>query len=216
MNHAQGFTRYGAGSGSEQELTFCHEAGFDAYMTGVVFARLLWLHGAREADAATGDKRLHPLKGFANRVFLMRTDMPYAALSGPNPAAKRSHVVYVSGLPAGTTNRDIWRACDALGRITVRWLSAGCCFLAFLDGVSQGGQIVEEGVEERVRTALERLPQAEGLTVQTYAQWEAGNVGAFEAEAVDDARPAKRQREDRQAVRNKGPWRLRDGRCVIM
>lgn len=42
VEHAQGFTRYSGTEGA----AFAHEAGFDAFMTGAVFAAVLELQRA--------------------------------------------------------------------------------------------------------------------------------------------------------------------------
>ena len=77
--------------------------------------------------------RTQELRG---RINLMHTDMPHAALWEADPTQPREHLVYVSGLPAGSRIGDIVPGLEkaGLGRARVHFRSAGtqvCCQLTF-------------------------------------------------------------------------------------
>ena len=57
----------------------------------------------------------------------MHTDMPYAAFSEADPTPPREHLVYVSGLPAGSRIGDVVPRLEAagLGRARVYFKSSG-------------------------------------------------------------------------------------------
>lgn len=54
----------------------------------------------------------------------LRTDIPYAALSSPDPSLAREHIFYVGGIPEGTRPGDLLGPFDSLGLAGVRvtWL----------------------------------------------------------------------------------------------
>eukprot|EP00873_Tetraselmis_striata_P018981 jgi/Tetstr1/439245/TSEL_027687.t1 len=176
IRHAVGFNRYRAAS-------YPHEAGYDAFLTGTCFAHILWLsHAAAAADDDTRAPRppaplsLEPLRAQANRAALMRTDMPYASLAGPDPPLVRSHVVRVSGLHRGIKNKDLWRATTQLrlGRVRIHWIDEGACFLVFLDGTSQGGALDEGAarctLQSQLGSTLGLGPESSDLTVSAYGE----------------------------------------------
>ncbi len=124
--HAPGFDGYvGVASGEK-----AHEAGWDAFMTGAAFARLLRIAEvkaagrsvgevaavAEAAGAGTGeggadataaalsadDALLQPLLPYRGRLHFMRADLPYWELSGNDPPVSRPTVVHLSNLIPGT------------------------------------------------------------------------------------------------------------------
>lgn len=60
-------------------------------------------------------------------MHLMASDLPHAALWGPDPAANRAHVFYISGLPPGGRQGDLQRplAAAGLGRLRVSMRARG-------------------------------------------------------------------------------------------
>ncbi len=68
-----------------------------------------------------------PVQDMRGRINLMHTDMPYAAFWEADPTPPREHLVYVSGLPAGSRIGDIVPSLEAagLGRARVHFKSSG-------------------------------------------------------------------------------------------
>lgn len=172
VTHAAGFEKYATVEAGE----CAHEAGYDAYMTGVAFANLLPLMLAKDAKLAattgspsgstsaelaalalnsplknggaakpwSGDGStmqldddedfkaataadqssliLAPVMPYRSRLNVMRTDMPYAVLEGPDPPLLRPNVFHVSGLPGGGRVDEIVR----LFQVRLRLLMPAC------------------------------------------------------------------------------------------
>ncbi|TMW66035.1 hypothetical protein Poli38472_003800 [Pythium oligandrum] len=85
------------------EKLLCHEAGFDAFMTGVCFLGLLAhdANGDLVDDAFVGDskfleKRLEEMDVYKNRLNLMISDEPHLDLTNLEQKIDRSHVYRVS------------------------------------------------------------------------------------------------------------------------
>ena len=151
VKHAAGFEKYSAVAAGG----CAHEAGYDAYMTGVAFANLVPLMLAKDtrlaaespssatstglaglalnsptkasetvkqkpgrmqsdiqdsdATKAESARLLAPVASYRSRLNVMRTDMPYTALEGPDPVLVRPNVFHVSGLPGGGRLDEIVR-----------------------------------------------------------------------------------------------------------
>lgn len=88
--HDDGYERYFEDNSYSNR--FCHEAGYDAYMTGCVFAGLL----------DRFDKDGQDVTSYRWRINISRSDLEYAALEGEDPIPQqRSNVLLVTG-PATT------------------------------------------------------------------------------------------------------------------
>lgn len=61
------------------------------------------------------------------RINLMQTDLPYATLWENDPCPAREHLLYVSGLPAGSRIGDIAPKLEkgGLGRARLHFRSSG-------------------------------------------------------------------------------------------
>ena len=61
------------------------------------------------------------------RINLMQTDLPHAALWEEDPVPPRAHLLYVSGLPAGSRIGDIAPRLEraGLGRARLHFRSSG-------------------------------------------------------------------------------------------
>nr|XP_034830516.1 poly(A)-specific ribonuclease PARN-like isoform X1 [Maniola hyperantus] len=103
-----------------------HEAGYDAYVTGLCFlamhAHLARMRGEQCARVAAADSAL--LKPFLNKLFLAKTayqDSPYINLTGADPAPSRDHVFHLT-FPKEWQRNDINQLFSAFGQITVQFL----------------------------------------------------------------------------------------------
>ncbi|XP_041977962.1 poly(A)-specific ribonuclease PARN-like isoform X2 [Aricia agestis] len=106
------------GRGYKQKDEKAHEAGYDAYITGLCF---LAMHahlarGSRVADAA--------VRPYLNKLYLARTahqDSPYINLAGPDPSPSRDHVFHLT-FPKEWQRNDLNQLFSAYGQITVQFL----------------------------------------------------------------------------------------------
>ena len=105
LAHAPGFTKY-------QRIEaggLAHEAGYDAYMTASVFARMIPLVKAKSSsslqelsDLNVADKSndpLLPMRPYMGKLNTMKSDMPYTNLYGPDAPLVRPNVFFVSAAP---------------------------------------------------------------------------------------------------------------------
>ena len=75
-----------------------HEAGYDAYMTGVVFAAMAsLLEKIRDGSPPSGEIDVEIIKPFLNKIFLFprMEDIPYLNLGGEDPVPSRDHVFHL-------------------------------------------------------------------------------------------------------------------------
>lgn len=99
--HAQGFDKYAHIAPGE----LAHEAGYDAFMTGTVFACLV-AHASDIAESSSSEEedgqlsmRFDVIESLAWKMHLTRSDMEYAAFSGQEDVPQRQHIIYVRNIP---------------------------------------------------------------------------------------------------------------------
>ncbi|KAL2086513.1 hypothetical protein ACEWY4_017572 [Coilia grayii] len=167
---SEGFQSYD--TGTEQ----LHEAGYDAYITGLCFISMANYLGSfltpPKAHISAKSKLIEP---FYNKLFLMRIiDIPYLNLSGPDLQPKRDHVLYVT-FPKEWKTSDLYQLFSAFGNIVVSWIDDTSAFVS----LSQTDQ---------VQIAMNTSEFAESYRIQTYAEY----VRAKQR----DKNPGRRRLED--------------------
>ncbi|XP_032086668.1 poly(A)-specific ribonuclease PARN isoform X3 [Thamnophis elegans] len=153
VESAKGFPSYN--TASEQ----LHEAGYDAYITGLCFISMANFLGSflnpPANHVSTGSKLIEP---FFNKLFLMRVmDIPYLNLEGPDLQPKRDHVLYVT-FPKEWKTSDLYQLFSAFGNIHVCWIDDTSAFVS----LSQ---------PEQVQIAVNTSKYAESYRIQTYAEY---------------------------------------------
>ncbi|XP_048408730.1 poly(A)-specific ribonuclease PARN isoform X2 [Stegostoma tigrinum] len=153
VESAEGFPSYN--TASEQ----LHEAGYDAYITGLCFISMANHLGSflspPEVFVPAKSKLVEP---FINKLFLMRViDIPYLNLSGPDLQPKRDHVLHVR-FPKEWKTSDLYQLFSAFGNIQVSWIDDTSAFVA----LSQ---------REQVQIAVNTSRYAESYRIQTYAEY---------------------------------------------
>ena len=93
--HAPGFSKYE----KIEAGGLAHEAGYDAYMTGAVFAHLVPLVRAKASLSDDQDDPLFPLRSYKGKLNTMKSDIPYTNLFGPDAPLFRPNVFFVSAAP---------------------------------------------------------------------------------------------------------------------
>ncbi|XP_056442464.1 poly(A)-specific ribonuclease PARN isoform X1 [Gadus chalcogrammus] len=153
---AEGFPRYDT---AQEQL---HEAGYDAYITGLCFISMANYLGSfltpPKAHISPRSKLMEP---FFNKLFLMRIiDIPYLNMTGPDLRPKRDHVLYVT-FPKEWKTSDLYQLFSAFGNIQVSWIDDTSAFVS----LSQTDQ---------VQIAMNTSRYAESYRIQTYAEYMKG------------------------------------------
>lgn len=101
-----------------------HEAGYDAYLTGFCYLRMLhYLESFNSSKNALVDFYL-------NKIFLMKTyDMTFIDLKNPQEDPKRDNVFYVEFPPSWET-QDIYDLFTPFGGIFIAWIDEKSAFVA--------------------------------------------------------------------------------------
>ncbi|KAB1263633.1 Poly-specific ribonuclease PARN [Camelus dromedarius] len=119
-----------------------HEAGYDAYITGLCFISMANYLGSflspPKIHVSARSKLIEP---FFNKLFLMRVmDIPYLNLEGPDSAnlsskiclvvqPKRDHVLHVT-FPKEWKTSDLYQLFSAFGNIQISWIDDTSAFVS--------------------------------------------------------------------------------------
>ncbi|XP_037363469.2 poly(A)-specific ribonuclease PARN [Talpa occidentalis] len=191
VESAEGFPSYN--TASEQ----LHEAGYDAYITGLCFISMANYLGSflspPKIHVSARSKLIEP---FFNKLFLMRVmDIPYLNLEGPDLQPKRDHVLHVT-FPKEWKTSDLYKLFSAFGNIQISWIDDTSAFVS----LSQ---------PEQVQIAVNTSKYAESYRIQTYADY----VGKKQEEkqvkrkwTEDGWREVERKRLNTQCI----PYALRN------
>ncbi|XP_076997855.1 poly(A)-specific ribonuclease PARN isoform X4 [Tamandua tetradactyla] len=125
VESAEGFPSYD--TASEQ----LHEAGYDAYITGLCFISMANYLGSflspPKIHVSARSKLIEP---FFNKLFLMRVmDIPYLNLEGPDLEPKRDHVLHVT-FPKEWKTSDLYQLFSAFGNIQISWIDDTSAFVS--------------------------------------------------------------------------------------
>lgn len=150
---AEGFPSYDT---AQEQL---HEAGYDAYITGLCFISMAnYLGSFLTPPKAYISARSKLIEPFFNKLFLMRIiDIPYLNITGPDLQPKRDHVLYVT-FPKEWKTSDLYQLFSAFGNIQVSWVDDTSAFVS----LSQTDQ---------VQIAMNTSRYAESYKIQTYAEY---------------------------------------------
>uniref|UniRef100_A0A3B4ZKH7 Poly(A)-specific ribonuclease PARN n=1 Tax=Stegastes partitus TaxID=144197 RepID=A0A3B4ZKH7_9TELE len=150
---AEGFPSYDT---AQEQL---HEAGYDAYITGLCFISMAnYLGNAQSHWTCLQMKNSVLNTRHFNLLFLMRIiDIPYLNITGPDLQPKRDHVLYVT-FPKEWKTSDLYQLFSAFGNIQVSWIDDTSAFVS----LSQTDQ---------VQIAMNTSRYAESYKIQTYAEY---------------------------------------------
>ncbi|GAB5583056.1 poly(A)-specific ribonuclease PARN isoform X1 [Prionailurus iriomotensis] len=171
VESAEGFPSYD--TATEQ----LHEAGYDAYITGLCFLSMANYLGSflspPKIHVSARSKLIEPF--FNNTwLFLMRVmDIPYLNLEGPDSVnllsktcllvqPKRDHVLHVT-FPKEWKTSDLYQLFSAFGNIQISWIDDTSAFVS----LSQPEQVQIGNLLEAVNTSK----YAESYRIQTYADY---------------------------------------------
>ncbi|KAG2487082.1 hypothetical protein HYH03_014327 [Edaphochlamys debaryana] len=169
IRHAPGFEKY-----VDVEAGGCaHEAGYDAFMTGAVFAGLEELLGrVADLDPATTAPTRTPYASvvpFVWRLNVTRSDLPYALMrpavpddpTSQEPVPERPLVFHLGPLSPGVRANDIHGRCEAagLGKVRITFLPGNNALIEL--GSVEAAAAVAAGALEGHGLCAEILPYTE-------------------------------------------------------
>ncbi|BES97110.1 Poly(A)-specific ribonuclease (PARN)-like domain containing 1 [Nesidiocoris tenuis] len=104
-----------SGSYDKGMLNTAHDAGWDAYMTGFCFVKMISLQNKLNRNSAdrntTNAEIMFAAAAFKNRINVARAFVPYLRLDGPDPASTRPPYLVVSHVRKSQLN------IESLGKI---------------------------------------------------------------------------------------------------
>lgn len=140
-----------------------HEAGYDAYITGVSFLAMWnYLHTSEgQSESYPNFSLLDP---YCNRLFLMRLqDCPYMNLGGTDVIPSREHIVYLS-FPKTWKQNDIFQLFSPFGYVFIAWIDDQSAYIALQR-------------RDQMPIVLSTLSQSETYKIMSYAQRQAQLAG---------------------------------------
>ncbi|KAK9309234.1 hypothetical protein QLX08_000987 [Tetragonisca angustula] len=139
----------------------CHEAGYDAYITGICFIALSNYLGSLqnpEVPIVLSDSPL--LNPFLNRLLIARLkDIPYINLVGEDPNPNRDHIFHMT-FPKEWKFNDINQLFSPFGGIQVSWLNDTSAYI----GLHR---------RDQVNAVMKALGKTNTYKIQKYADYQA-------------------------------------------
>ncbi|RZB38999.1 poly(A)-specific ribonuclease PARN [Asbolus verrucosus] len=135
-----------------------HEAGYDAYITGVCFLSM-WSYLGKLNEISLEDtfKDLHLLEPFVNKLFLMMLrDNQYIHLGSQDPNPPRDHVFYLT-FPRDWKLNNIIELFSPFGSVYVAWINETSAYVGLYK-------------REQAAVALSTLSQSDTYSIMTYSR----------------------------------------------
>uniref|UniRef100_U5ES41 Poly(A)-specific ribonuclease PARN n=1 Tax=Corethrella appendiculata TaxID=1370023 RepID=U5ES41_9DIPT len=102
-----------------------HEAGYDAYLTGICFLSLMDFIKVNVKEI----KQTSKMNKIVNRIFLGRVnDVNYIDISNKEPSVKKDHVFYIT-FPETWKQSDIFEKFKKYGFIHITWINSWSAFI---------------------------------------------------------------------------------------
>lgn len=121
---AEGFKGY---STTEEQL---HEAGYDAYITGLCFLSMARYIGTLKRKTLNLQPEWSLLEPFINKLYVMLIhDIPYLNLGGDDLTPNRDHVFHVT-FPKEWKISDLMQLFSPFGHVFVAWVDDTSAFVA--------------------------------------------------------------------------------------
>ena len=113
----------------EQGTTY-HEAGFDAYCTGVCFLKTLVADDYGDPALQIDFEKASTLK---NKIYLMNSTFPFLSLDNNNEAPDYSNIFKITDFPKEWSTSDIQNNLRDLGSFFVKWINDESCLIILKD-----------------------------------------------------------------------------------
>ena len=143
------------------DVAKAHEAGYDAYMTGVAFAAMAsYLEKQRDGSTPSGDVDFDIVKPFLNKIFLFprMEDIPYLNLDDKDLSPNRDHVFHVEH-PDSWQFADIQKLFKDFGYVYITKVGTTSAFVSLTK-------------RERATRVMQRLNRGNApYVIQTYNEY---------------------------------------------
>ncbi|XP_065158175.1 poly(A)-specific ribonuclease PARN-like [Atheta coriaria] len=157
-----------------------HEAGYDAYITGLCFISLWDYIGKKIGYKGSVFENINVLGPYYNKIYQMHLrDVPYICLDAPDVRPSREHVFYISFSKTWKV-ADIVQLFSPFGFVFVSWIDATSAYVALNN-------------RENYPAVLKSLAKSTAYKIMTYSQHQAilgklkpDKVGDKELEQSDD------------------------------
>ncbi|XP_063915783.1 poly(A)-specific ribonuclease PARN-like isoform X2 [Zophobas morio] len=150
-----------AGQGYRVEDLKEHEAGYDAYITGLCFLSM-WNYLGTLKELSTADifKDFSLLEPYLNKLYLMMLrDSQYINLAGQDPNPSRDHVFYLT-FPRDWRLNNIIELFSPFGGVYVAWINETSAYVGLFK-------------REQAAVALSTLSQSDTYSIMTYSRRQA-------------------------------------------
>jgi hypothetical protein len=105
-----------------------HEAGFDAYCTGLIFLRMLAMNDFKK-DCAINLNNTNTL----NKIYMMKSTMSFININGQIDTPDYSNMFLLTNFPESWKTSDVQQNFKNLGYVIVKWLDDTSCLLILKD-----------------------------------------------------------------------------------
>ncbi|XP_063125342.1 poly(A)-specific ribonuclease PARN isoform X6 [Rattus norvegicus] len=174
VESAEGFPSYD--TASEQ----LHEAGYDAYITGLCFISMANYLGSLLSPPKTCvSARSKLIEPFFNKLFLMRVmDIPYLNLEGPDLQPKRDHVLHVT-FPKEWKTSDLYQLFSAFAVNTSKYAESYRIqtYAEYVGKKQESKQVKRKWTEDSWKEVDRKRPHVPGPCYHTNSFTAAGIVG---------------------------------------
>ncbi|XP_063361825.1 poly(A)-specific ribonuclease PARN-like [Cydia amplana] len=109
-----------------------HEAGYDAFVTGLCFLAMRSHVSRMRGESERSEPSAALLRPFLNKLFLTKTayqDSPFMNIDGPDPTPSRDHVFHLT-FPVEWQRNDINQLFSPFGPIVVQFIDDTSAFVA--------------------------------------------------------------------------------------
>ncbi|KAH6942473.1 hypothetical protein HPB50_006029 [Hyalomma asiaticum] len=118
------------GYGYDLDKAKYHEAGYDAFVTGMCLLGLCNQLGKNKDHSAELKETSPVLKPYLNRIHMMQSpDIPSLNMAGNEVIPSRSHVLHVS-FPAEWRANDLYQLFNSFGQMAIHWINSTQAFVA--------------------------------------------------------------------------------------
>lgn len=129
-----GLPKVGSSSGRGYTLSDdkSHEAGYDAFVTGLCFLAMRSHVSRMRGESERSEPSAAVLRPFLNKLFLTKTayqDSPYMNIDGPDPTPSRDHVFHLT-FPVEWQRNDINQLFSPFGPIVVQFIDDTSAYVA--------------------------------------------------------------------------------------
>ncbi|XP_063533900.1 poly(A)-specific ribonuclease PARN-like [Cydia strobilella] len=148
-----------------------HEAGYDAFVTGLCFLAMRSHVSRMRGESERSEPSAALLRPFLNKLFLTKTayqDSPYMNIDGPDPTPSRDHVFHLT-YPMEWQRNEINQLFSPFGPIVVQFIDDTSAFVA-LSRREQARDVMRT-LAKHSRTTLVPYAKFKHVAIQDSRHW---------------------------------------------